>query len=71
LREIEKLEYKSLAAEILFKILHDRIRVRMKVNPWKFRSFYEKGSSLIVNLPSQKLQPNVLSGYSKETIARA
>jgi len=47
LREIEKLEYKNLAAEMLLKILHDRIRVRMKVNPWKFRSFYEKLKELI------------------------
>ena len=47
LREIENLEYKSLAAEILLKILHDRIRVRMRVNPWKFRSFYEKLKELI------------------------
>ena len=47
LREIENLEYKNLAAEILLKILHDRIRVRMKVNPWKFRSFYERLKELI------------------------
>jgi len=47
LREIENLEYKSLAAEMLLKILHDRIRVRMKVNPWKFRSFYERLKELI------------------------
>jgi len=47
LREIENLEYKSLAAEMLLKILHDRIRVKMKVNPWKFRSFYERLKELI------------------------
>jgi len=47
LKELENLEYKSLAADLLLKILHDRIRVRMKVNPWKFKSLYKMLNELI------------------------
>ncbi|MDK2782062.1 MAG: type restriction enzyme subunit [Archaeoglobi archaeon] len=47
LREIENLEYKSLAADLLLKILNDRLRVKMKVNPWRFKSLYERLNELI------------------------
>ncbi|MBC7110163.1 MAG: HsdR family type I site-specific deoxyribonuclease, partial [Archaeoglobi archaeon] len=47
LKELENLEYKSLAADVLMKILSDRLRVRMKVNPWKYKSLYEKLNELI------------------------
>jgi type I restriction enzyme R subunit len=47
LKELENLEYKSLAADLLLKILHDRIRVKMKVNPWKFKSLYKMLNELI------------------------
>ncbi len=47
LKELENLEYKNLAADLLLKILYDRIKVRMKVNPWKFKSLYEMLNELI------------------------
>ena len=47
LRELENLEYKSLAVDLLLKILHDRIRAKMKINPWKFKSLYELLNDLI------------------------
>ncbi len=47
LREIQKLEYKNLAAEILAKILNDTLRVKMRINPWKYKSLYEKLKELI------------------------
>ncbi len=47
LKELESLEYKNLVLDILLKILHDRIRIRMKVNPWRYKSFYELLNNLI------------------------
>lgn len=47
LKELENMEYKNLVLDALLKILHDRIRVRMKVNPWRYKSFYELVNNLI------------------------
>jgi type I restriction enzyme R subunit len=47
LREVQNLEYKNLAVDMLIKILNDRLRVRMKINPWRYRSLYEKLNELI------------------------
>ena len=41
------MEYKNLVLDVLLKILHDRIRIRMKVNPWRYKSFYELLNNLI------------------------
>ncbi|WP_290597911.1 MULTISPECIES: type I restriction endonuclease subunit R [unclassified Archaeoglobus] len=47
LKELENLEYRSLAVDLLLKILHDRIRVKMRINPWKFKSLYKMLNELI------------------------
>jgi type I restriction enzyme R subunit len=47
LREIQNLEYKNLAVEMLAKILNDTLKVKVKINPWRFKSLYERLKELI------------------------
>jgi len=41
LAQFEKMEYKNYAADILMKIINDKLKVRMKKNPIRYRSLYE------------------------------
>lgn len=47
LAEFRKMQYKNYAAEILMKILRDQLRVKMRINPYRYRSFYEMLKDLI------------------------
>ena len=47
LEEIEKIQYKNYAADLLFKIINDQLRVRLKRNPYRYKSLYEMLQELI------------------------
>jgi type I restriction enzyme R subunit len=41
LLQLKKMEYKNYAADLLAKILNDELKVRVKRNPFRYRSLYE------------------------------
>ena len=47
LAQFRDMEYKNYAAQTLAKILKDQLTVRMKVNPFRYRSLYDLLTSLI------------------------
>jgi len=47
LEQFKKMEYKNYAADVLFKIINDQIRVRLRKNPYRYRSLYEMLMELI------------------------
>ncbi len=47
LAEFKKMEYKNFAIELLAKILKDRLVARVRVNPFRYRSFYDMLKELI------------------------
>jgi len=47
LKEFKDMEYKNYAAELLSKILRDALVAKMKINPYRYRSFYEILKDLI------------------------
>jgi len=47
LQELARLEYKNYVADVLTKILEDQIRVRMRRNPYRYKSLYQKLQELI------------------------
>ena len=47
LAEIEKIEYKNYAADVLFKIINDQLKIRLKRNPVRYKSLYEMLIELI------------------------
>jgi type I restriction enzyme R subunit len=47
LSELQKMPYKNYAAELLAKIAKDQLIVRMKINPYRYKTLYEMLSKLI------------------------
>lgn len=47
LSELQKMPYKNYAAELLAKIAKDELVVRMKINPYRYKTLYEMLSKLI------------------------
>ena len=47
LSQFREMEYKNYASDLLTKIINDEIRVRMKKNPFRYRSLYEMLKKLI------------------------
>ena len=47
LAQIEKMEYRNFAAEILSKILNDELKLRLKINPVRYKTLYERLMELI------------------------
>lgn len=47
LAEFKNMQYKNYAAELLVKIIKDQLFVKIKINPYRYRSFYEMLKSLI------------------------
>jgi len=47
LEQFRHIKYKNYAAEVLAKILKDKITVKMKINPRRYRSLYERLNEII------------------------
>ncbi|MDF2954680.1 MAG: Type I site-specific restriction-modification system [Candidatus Alkanophagales archaeon MCA70_species_2] len=47
LAQFKEMEYKNYAADLLLKIINDELKVRMKKNPFRYKSFYEMLKKLI------------------------
>jgi len=47
LAQVERIEYKNYAADVLMKILNDEIKVRMKKNPLRYKSLYKMLTKVI------------------------
>jgi len=47
LAQFKEMRYKNYAADLLSKILNDELRVRMKKNPFRYKSLYEMLKKLI------------------------
>ncbi|MBP1912999.1 HsdR family type I site-specific deoxyribonuclease [Thermococcus stetteri] len=47
LQELTKVEYKNYVADVLTKILEDQIRVRMRKNPYRYKSLYQRLQEII------------------------
>jgi len=47
LEQFRKMKYKNYAADLLLKIINDELRVRMKKNPFRYKSLYELLKKLI------------------------
>jgi type I restriction enzyme R subunit len=47
LSELQKMPYKNYAAELLAKIAKDQLVVRMKINPYRYKTLYEMLTKLI------------------------
>ncbi len=47
LAQFREMKYKNYAADLLLKIINDELRVRMKKNPFRYRSLYEILKKLI------------------------
>jgi len=47
LTQFREMKYKNYAADLLLKIINDELRVRMKKNPFRYRSLYEMLKKLI------------------------
>lgn len=41
LKQFKEMKLKNFAAELLIKILRDELRVKMKINPYRYKSLYE------------------------------
>lgn len=49
LSQFRDMKYKNYAADLLTKIINDELRLRMKQNPFRYRSLYEMLKKLIEN----------------------
>ena len=47
LAQFREMKYKNYAADLLLKIINDELRVRMKKNPFRYKSLYEMLKELI------------------------
>lgn len=47
LQELLEYDYKNYVVDVLTKILNDQLRVRMRRNPYRYKSLYERLSELI------------------------
>jgi len=47
LRELLNYDYKNYVVDIIAKILHDQLRARMRRNPYRYKTLYEKLNELI------------------------
>ena len=47
LNEFRNMKYKNYAADLLIKIMRDEIKAKLKINPFRYRSFYEMLQKLI------------------------
>jgi len=47
LAQFREMKYKNYAADLLLKIINDELRVRMKKNPFRYKSLYEMLKKLI------------------------
>ncbi len=49
LAELKKMEYKNYAIELLAKIIKDQLIVKMRSNPWRYRTLYDMLQEIIKN----------------------
>lgn len=49
LAQFKEMEYKNYAADLLLKIINDELRVRLKKNPFRYKSLYEILKRIIEN----------------------
>jgi type I restriction enzyme R subunit len=47
IKQFRDMEYKDYAADVLLKIMRDRLRVMVRKNPYRYKSFYELLEDLI------------------------
>lgn len=47
LKELLNYEHKNYVVDVITKIIHDQLRVRMRRNPYRYKSLYEKLNELI------------------------
>ena len=47
LKQIKDIKHKNYVIELLTKLINDEIKVRMKINPYRYKSLYEKLNELI------------------------
>jgi type I restriction enzyme R subunit len=47
LKQIKDIKYKNYVIELLTKLINDEIKVRMRINPYRYKSLYEKLNKLI------------------------
>jgi len=47
LKQIKDIKHKNYVIELLTKLINDEIKVRMRINPYRYKSLYEKLNELI------------------------
>jgi type I restriction enzyme R subunit len=47
LKQIKDIKHKNYVIELLTKLMNDEIKVRMRINPYRYKSLYEKLNELI------------------------
>jgi type I restriction enzyme R subunit len=47
LKQIKDIKHKNYVIELLTKLINDEIKVRMRINPYRYKSLYEKLNGLI------------------------
>ena len=47
LKQIKDIKHKNYVIELLTKLINDEIKVRMRINPYRYKSLYEKLNKLI------------------------
>jgi type I restriction enzyme R subunit len=47
LKQIRDIKHKNYVIELLTKLINDEIKVRMRINPYRYKSLYEKLNELI------------------------
>jgi type I restriction enzyme, R subunit len=56
LGQIKEIKHKNYAIEVLAKLLNDEIKVKMRINPYRYKSLYERLKALIEKYNAKTLE---------------